>query len=163
MQNPGLWKLHTCILREPVWAHQLQCSTVLTHCTACTQSLGEGKLILLGTTLLCRCTCCLVETKWKTEWQQFICPLSFLYFSTITWTAEDRCRVCSLSGSWIQVFLLRRTMKEGIPTVHYVGMPACCCPLASGEDAWLLLSSGLRGPLQNTIHQTQSLNKTVKH
>lgn len=54
-------------------------------------------------------------------------------------------------------------MKEGIPTVPSVGTPACCCALASGEDACLLLSSGLRGPLQNTVHQTQSLNKTVKH
>lgn len=54
-------------------------------------------------------------------------------------------------------------MKEGIPTVHKVGTPACCCPLSSGEDACLLLSSGIRGPLQNAVHQTQSLNKTVKH
>lgn len=43
MQNPGVWKLHSCILRKSVWAHQLQCSIVLMHCTACTQSIGEDK------------------------------------------------------------------------------------------------------------------------
>lgn len=55
MHHPGAWKLNTCILREPVWADQLQCSIMLTHYTTCTQRLrgGQAQGILLTTALLC--------------------------------------------------------------------------------------------------------------